>query len=213
MNSRIGKAVIVVCSLIWRLSIHAQSDTLIYTAASPNQGFNFPYYIFIPSGANALFETIFMVEPNNTGVANDTFSVHDAASRTQAEGGPLGNYFSRKLNIPLLVPVFPRPQKQWKVYTHMLDRDVMRIKKGSLKRIDLQLLAMINDAREKMFELGFRTNQKIMMCGYSSSGVFCNRFAALHPEMVIAYSAGGINGLVMLPERTKHNKNWIIPSA
>jgi hypothetical protein len=111
----------------------------------------------------------------------------------------MGHFIAAEMQMPLLVPVFPRPAKDWKMYTHLLDRDVMRVKKGPLRRIDLQLLAMINAAREKLFEMNYVTTQKVMMAGYSSAGVFCNRFAVLHPVWVKGYAAGGLNGLLMMP--------------
>jgi hypothetical protein len=125
--------------------------------------------------------------------------VHYRAAMTQATRGPLGHYLAEQLRMPLLVPVFPRPENMSRVYTHMLDRDVMKIKKGDLKRLDLQLLAMINVVREKLFQMGFVTDQQIMMTGFSSAGVFANRFAALHPLWVKGYAAGGINGMTMMP--------------
>jgi hypothetical protein len=73
------------------------------------------------------------------------------------------------------------------------------VKNGPMKRIDLQLVAMINEAKTKLQNAGYKINDQILMSGYSSSGVFANRFACLHPELVKAYSAGGINGLLMMP--------------
>jgi len=180
--------------------LSAQSrDTLIEIAANPGAGFNYPYFLFIPAECHKKSETYILVEPNNTGVVNDTFSVHENAARNQAKMGPLGNQLSHQLQTPFLVPVFPRPEKQWKIYTHMLDRDAMMVSKGPMKRLDLQLVAMIKNAKEKLQKSGYKINEQILMSGYSSSGVFANRFACLHPELIKAYSAGGINGLLMMP--------------
>jgi hypothetical protein len=187
--------------------INAQSrDTLIEVAAQPASGFNFPYFLFIPGDCGKDKETYLLVEPNNTGFVNDTFRVHEAAARVQVALGPLGNYLSRELKLPYLVPVFPRPAKQSKVYTHMLDRNALLIKHGALKRIDLQLIAMIKDAQGKLRDGGFILRDEILMSGFSSSGVFANRFACLHPELVKAYSAGGINGLLMMPYAQWNNE-------
>jgi hypothetical protein len=178
----------------------AQSrDTLIEIAANPGAGFHFPYFLFIPAECQNGNAHYLLIESNNTGVPNDTFAVHEKAAKTQAQCGPLGNYLSKKLHTPYLVPVFPRPQKEWKVCTHMLDRDVMLWNKDPMKRIDLQLIAMIKDAMSKLKAKGFVLHEQVMMSGYSSSGVFANRFAVLHPEIIKAYSAGGINGLLMMP--------------
>lgn len=174
-------------------------DTLLRFDANPAAGFNFPYFLFIPASTIKKDSLYLFVESNNTGTVNDDFAVHEEAARVQATTGPLGNYFSKELHLPYLVPVFPRSEKKWKIYTHMLDRDALCVKKGPLKRIDLQLIAMIADANTRLKSMGYKMRPQILMSGYSSSGVFANRFALLHPELVFAYSAGGINGLLMMP--------------
>ena len=58
---------------------------------------------------------------------------------------------------------------------------------------------MMEDARKRLKEMGYKMQPKVLMAGFSSSGVFANRFALLHPELVKAYTAGGINGLLMMP--------------
>ncbi len=186
-----------------RQTIHAQAqDTLLRLEAAPSSGYDYPFFVYIPSGCSRVFEVTLLVEPNNTGIINDSLAVHEKAAREQAIRGPLGHELAARLHMPLLVPVFPKPGKDWKIYTHMLDRDAMRVKKGPLKRLDLQLLAMINQAREKLFEMGYRSKQQVLMTGYSSAGVFCNRFACLHPVWVKGYAAGGINGLLLMPFAT-----------
>jgi hypothetical protein len=189
------------------IGVAQQVDQLYRIEADPVAGFNFPCYLYLPAECSPLFQVTLLVEPNNTGFGSDDFAVHDSAAQVQAMRGPLGHFLAEQLRMPLLVPVFPRPQQEWHLYTHMLDRDVMKMKKGVLKRPDLQLLAMINAAREKLFELGYAADQQIVMTGYSSSGVFANRFAVLHPLWVKGYAAGGINGMMMMPydeiEKTK----------
>jgi hypothetical protein len=64
---------------------------------------------------------------------------------------------------------------------------------------DLQLLAMVDHARQILSEKGFRIHEEILMTGFSASGTFVNRFTAIHPEKVMAYAAGGVNGLLILP--------------
>jgi hypothetical protein len=190
---------LLVCTLFYHVTVAQQRDTLIRIEAQPAMGFNFPCLLYLPAECSPLFHATLLVEPNNTGVASDTFDVHYRAAVIQASRGPLGHYLAEQLRMPLLVPVFPRPQKMSRVYTHMLDRDVMKIRKSDLKRLDLQLLAMINVAREKLFDMGYVTEQQIMMTGFSSAGVFANRFAALHPIWVKGYAAGGISGMPMMP--------------
>jgi hypothetical protein len=186
-------------------------DTLLRFDANPAAGFNYPYFLFIPAKTVKKDSLYLFVEANNTGTVNDDFTVHEEAARVQATSGPLGNYFSRELQVPYLVPVFPRPEKKWKIYTHMLDRDALCVKKGPMKRIDLQLVAMITDAKTRLKSLGFKMRPQILLSGFSSSGVFANRFALLHPNLVFAYSAGGINGLLMMPFAKWNNEEIDYP--
>jgi predicted esterase len=167
---------------------------------NPDKGFHFPYYLFVPEGVSFDNEVFLIVEPNNSGFVKDEFNEHlEKAERIASRDFYPGNYLSCNLNYPLLVPVFPRNKSQWQIYTHALDRDVMLQKNTELERIDLQLLAMIDNAREKLREQGLKSSDKILITGFSASASFANRFTALHPERVKAMAAGGLNGLLFIP--------------
>ena len=75
----------------------------------------------------------------------------------------------------------------------------MLIEEGPLERIDLQLIAMINHARAMLMERDLQVQDTILMDGFSASGTFVNRFAALHPQLVRAVAAGAVNGLPIFP--------------
>jgi hypothetical protein len=69
-----------------------------------------------------------------------------------------------------------------------------------LDRLDLQLLAMIDDARAAFDLAGYST--KSLLFGFSASGQFVNRFTLLHPEAVRLAISGGCGGIsVPLPEK------------
>ncbi len=186
-------------------NITFSKDTLIRVESNAAEGFNFPYFIFIPSSAFFENETTLLIEPNNTGFPNDTLQIHEDDARNVASNKfYTGNYVSGKLGTPLLVPVFPRPLSDWKTYTHAFNRTAA-IAKGDIKRLDLQLIAMINDAKEKLKTFGIKVDEKVFLTGFSASGTFVNRFALIHPEIIKGYAIGGINGILMLP--TDHIKN------
>jgi len=71
-----------------------------------------------------------------------------------------------------------------------------------LARIDLQLLDMVDHARERLAEQGQEPPAQIILNGFSASGAFANRFCVLHPDRVCSVSAGGISGIVTLPKET-----------
>lgn len=157
----------------------------------------YPYLLQIPKDPIA-GATRLLVEPNNTGTVSDDPQVHlDAAHHLVRNA--LGGSLAARLNVPLLVPVFPRPEADWKIYTHQLDRDSMRIKSGPMRRLDLQLIAMIEDAQRRLRAAGIHVDDRVLMTGFSASGTFANRFTMLHPTRVRAVATGGLNGLLMVP--------------
>lgn len=173
---------------------------LILIAADPGKGFNFPYYLFLPDHTPREDTLCLIIEPNNSGFASDDGDRHlEKAERTATRDFYIGNYLAVNMRLPLLVPVFPRRERQWQVYTHALDRDVMLQKGTDTERPDLQLLAMADDARERLQAMGYLTRARYLLCGFSASGTFANRFAALHPGKLKAVAAGGVNGLLFLP--------------
>lgn len=174
------------------------SDTIIKIEAKPKQGFNYPYYLRIPKGLNKKDVKYLLVETNNTG-ANDTLQFHEQKAYLQIKRNSLGSSICYTLKIPFLMPVFPRPQMEWEIYTHAFDSDAASINEGEMKRLDLQLIAMIENAREVLDKYEISINAKILMNGFSASGTFANRFTLIHPEIVAGVACGGINAITILP--------------
>lgn len=166
--------------------------------AAPAKGFHFPYLLQVPADARSLPGRVLLVEPNNTGRVSDDFEVHRGAARDLAEHA-IGAYLAKELQLPLLVPVFPRPESGWERYTHQLDRDTILVAEDPLRRLDLQLLAMIDDARERLAADGVTVPREVLLTGFSASGTFVNRLTAIHPERVLAAATGGLNGILILP--------------
>jgi hypothetical protein len=202
----------VVLLIAFSCSPEVKNGKLIYTESQSENGFNFPYFLFIPDEINPKEELVLVVEPNNSGFVSDEFEKHiEKAERTASREFYTGNYVARKLKYPLLVPVFPRPETDWKIYTHAFDRDLAHQKGNDLERIDLQLLAMVEDAKKELAAKGFRLNEKFLMTGFSASGTFVNRFSAIHPEKVMAAATGGLNGLLILPLENMENESLHFP--
>jgi hypothetical protein len=196
-NSVFINCLIIIMFLSFQNSNAQKIDTLYRISADAAKGFNYPYFLFIPK--NTEKNTILLVVPNNTGKVNDTLLFHEQEAKNLALRYGIGYRLANELKTPLLVPVFPRPKLQWKIYTHALDRDAMMVNEGDMKRFDLQLIAMIENAKRKLDSLGMKTEQKVLFNGFSASGSFANRFTALHPEIVKAVATGGVNGVCILP--------------
>lgn len=171
--------------------------------ADPAAGFHWPYYLYVPKSARvrgARGETLhLLVLPNNTGEPSDDLAVHEEAAR-----GKIDQYedIPAHLGTPLLIPIFPRP---WDVYlerdlyVHALDRRTLQTEIPDLERVDLQLVAMLDDAEARLEHRGWEVDDEALLMGFSASGMFANRFALLHPEHVLAAAIGSPGGWPIAP--------------
>ena len=180
-----------------------RSDTTYLFNAKPDKGFNFDYYLYIPKGIDVNKDNILLIESTNTGVS-DSIEHHRKRAEYAASKSSVGNYVSNKLNIPLLVPIFPRPETNWQMYTHAFDSETFIEKGTQLERLDLQLISMFEDARSQLNQKGLNTEEQFFLTGFSASGTFANRFSILHPEKIKAVCAGGVNSILILPME-EHN--------
>ena len=169
-----------------------------YVAADSAAGFRSGYYLYLPHAPrrDATGHATLLVQPNNSGTITDDIAVQRRdAWWTGFERKRIAN----QLGTPLLVPVFPRPASAWQVYTHALDRDTLTTRDPALARLDLQLIAMIDDARARLAAEGQPVAPRVLIQGFSASGMFANRFTALHPERVRATAIGSPGGWPLAP--------------
>ncbi|MDM7923417.1 MAG: hypothetical protein QUS14_14055 [Pyrinomonadaceae bacterium] len=206
--------------------------TLLFTAAAAAQqpgdqeliridgnkakGFDYAYYIYVPKAlrepARNGKQNSFIVIPNNTGKISDDITVHDADVKRKISA--IGAYMtSSGILAPMLMPVFPRPETEHRIYTHSLDRDTMLTDKKEFSRYDLQLAAMIRDARERLKLEGIATEKKVIMQGYSASGMFVNRFVFMHPELVKAAIVGAPGGWAIAPVGEHEGQRLTFPAG
>lgn len=199
-------AIIALLSSLFVASVSAQSvaqlteKDYVRVAAKPDRGFGYAYYLYIPASIkdNKTRKepyTIF-VAPNNTGKIDDDFAVHEAdVVRRMKTSGAIAS----ALNVAVLMPVFPRPKTDWQIYTHALDRDSMITEKEAYRRLDLQLVAMIDDAIATAKKDGIKLDKRVLINGFSASGMFTNRFTFLHAHRVKAAAIGSPGGWPIAP--------------
>ena len=111
-------------------------------AADPASGFNYPYILRQPTPPIAEDHRYIIVESNNT-APDDDYQNQIEQALESASGLGLGPNLATKLNTPLVIPVFPRTKKDWRVYTHALDRDTLLLENDQRQRLDLQLIRMV----------------------------------------------------------------------
>jgi predicted esterase len=176
------------------------------------KGFTYPYYLYVPPEIRddktpGKTYTI-LVLPNNTGRLDDDFAVHEAdVKRRMAMAAAI----SSVLKTAILMPVFPRPKSDWTIYTHALDRDTMLTDKAEYRRLDLQLVAMIDDAIDRLAKDGLKFDRKVLINGFSAQGMFANRFTFLHPDRVKAAAIGSPGGWPVAPVAKYEGKSLRYP--
>ena len=107
-------------------------------------------------------------------------------------------------DAPILIPFTPDVAGGIPYYQQLSRECFEEADKGEYKiqypRVDLQIINTINNAKARIKqEFGKNVADKIFLNGYSSSGVFAQRFALIHPEIVGRLLIGGASGSIPLP--------------
>jgi len=154
--------------------------------ANPDKGFYWPYYLSVP---NVLSDpTLLFVVPNNSGYDAYDHILHDVNAREELYW-QAGNIHNWGLNTPILIPTFPRYPGQY--FQSLGPVAFQKHDDEALQRIDLQLMAMIEDARERLRSAGHHVYKKVFMAGFSASASFTGMFTIVHPEIIQACAQGG----------------------
>jgi pimeloyl-ACP methyl ester carboxylesterase len=170
-----------------RISMHS---------ARESAGFYSPYLLYMPKKVRAPF---LLAAPNNTGfVTSDPELLAADGACTAERTAALADH----LGIPLLVPLFPRPSvpgEEESLYLHALTRASLLTRITEYARVDLQFIAMLDDAASALANQGTKVSRRILLTGFSASGSFASRFAMLHPDRVLAVAAGSPGGWPIVP--------------
>jgi hypothetical protein len=163
----------------------------IEISANPDKGFYWSYLLYIPSKISGGH---ILVVPNNSGNRYDDLSIHVSRAKDMMSRRIS---WAKKLEVPLLVPIFPRfdDDSDGTIASQYLGRGSLekywQNRYPDIWREDLQLIAMIDDARERLSSLGIEVDEKVFIEGYSASAMFTSRFTILQPERVQASAFGG----------------------
>jgi dienelactone hydrolase len=203
---------ILISTIIIAAQSAAPTPSAVRIDPSPKDGFSYPYYLYVPNeirDPSVQKQThTFLVLPNNTGKVADALGVHEADVKRRAAQAPI---FASMLKVAVIMPVFPRPETDWRIYTHALDRDSMVTSKKEYARFDLQLVAMIDDARRRLKKENLTMDRRVLLNGYSAQGMFANRFAFLHPGRVKAAAIGSPGGWPIAPVSSYKDKTLRYP--
>jgi hypothetical protein len=211
---RILAGIIITFALVTAIILGPYARRVQHFEASPANGYHADFYLYVSPGANGMARdgklATILVQPNNSGINSDDAKVH----RNDAWWTGFERYrIANELDVVLLVPAFIRPGEDWFIYTHALDRDTITTARVDLKRIDLQLIAMIDQARSALAAGGIQTHEKVLIQGFSASGMFANRFTILHPDRVKAATIGSPGGWAIAPLATFNGEQLFYPAG
>jgi hypothetical protein len=196
--------------------------------AEPARGFAWPYLLVAsrpaapdaapPAGTSPASDarrpdgaTTLLVVPPNTGFATDDLELL-RASTTCAVAGQLA--LADRLGTPIVAPLFPRPvapPPPGNLYLHALTRGSLEARGARLARVDLQLIAMLDHASQRLAAQGHQVQPRVLIAGFSASGSFANRFAVLHPDRVLAAAVGSPGGWPIAP--VAHARGEALPAT
>lgn len=179
----------------FQFDYHMDNRDYIVQVVYPNVNdtFNIPYILVLPVEMSE--NCILAVEVNKLESDNQNELLNNALLTAHNLTNKLKEY-----NNPILVPIIPSV-KNGIPYYQQLSRECFSIPRDNpFYRMDLQVLDIIEAAKKKIFTKT-NVNEKIFLNGYSSSGVFAQRFALLHPEIVGTLCVGGASGSIPVPTK------------
>ena len=166
----------------------AEGEILTFPANS-KAGFEWGYAIYLPKDLDASKKMPILFTMNNSGAVN-TVEEMERNTMVEIKGNPSVYEIPDALKVPMLMPFVLRKRHE-DLNAHDFNRVAFLSQDKQYKRLDLQVLAMIKDARKQLKKRGIKTYKKILIAGYSSSGCFGERFTFLHPDKVLAATVGG----------------------
>lgn len=166
----------------------------IYVEDGNNENFSFPYILCVPHKMND--GDVLFFESNNEENPKDLNK--SAVITTQKI---LELMSGSSIKSPVLIPVLPTNGIDGRPYFQQLSHECFEKNLPKEKsRMDLQIVNAIEDAKQKIFKItSKKVDDKIFVHGYSASGVFAQRFALAHPEIIGAVCVGGAIGSIPMP--------------
>lgn len=163
--------------------------------ANVEKGINIPSIIIVPQ--RDIISNQIVLEVNNC----DTSDL----SEMLVDGATIGQHLidiTRENYAPMVIPLLPAMNEKG-VYFQQLSKECFELPDtDKYYRIDEQVIHIINEAKTILeSKFGIKSSDKIFLNGYSSSGVFAQRFSLIHPEIIETACIGGAIGSIPVPSR------------
>lgn len=165
---------------------------IMFLAIDSDNGINIPSILAIPLSNEVNNQII--VEANNL-ESEDSKKILEQGIQTGYRLACL----TCDLPAPIIIPLIPSYKNY--PYLQQLSIECFDIPKDDKNyRIDEQVVRIINKSKAILKDIvGLTASDKIFLNGYSSSGVFAQRFALLHPDVVKTACIGGASGSIPVP--------------
>ena len=186
--------------------------------ASPKDGFEWGYVLYLPQNMDLSKPLPLLFVMNDNGIhKTQEENIKSVLSRFERPSGAEVEYgIADGVGVPMVLPMVlrepPTKGKPQLLYSHSLNRAVFVLKDGPYARLDLQVLAMLKDARKQLKKRNIPTQKKFLIAGFSAAGSFGDKLAFLHPENILAVAVGGEH-YPMLPFETYHDIPLIFPTG
>ena len=163
-----------------------------FLAFDTDRDINIPSIIAIPLAKNINNQLV--VESNNLESGN-LEKILEQGAQTGIRLAQLTSNFPS----PILVPLIPSYKNS--PYFQQLSQECFSLSSDDRNyRIDEQVVRIIDKTKSILeTEREIAAKDRIFLNGYSSSGVFAQRFALLHPEIVETVCIGGASGSIPIP--------------
>lgn len=163
-----------------------------FLAADVIKGINIPSILAIP-----LLEDInsqLVVESNNL----ESENLQEIIEQGMQTGIRLAQ-LTKDYPSPIVIPLIPSYKNY--PYLQQLSQECFSLPSNDKNyRIDEQVIRIINKAKSILEkEKGLIAKDRIFLNGYSCSGVFAQRFALLHPDIIETVCIGGASGSIPIP--------------
>jgi len=180
--------------------------------ADPDAGFQSPYFLYTPdlpsveeSVNDSQKRPLFQASVNDSQERPLVVTAHpwgEFEERVEGASGPDGGitgHIADAMNCPVLsVPLTLTRGHLGLEPQELTLAPELEIDDPRRERVDLQLIAMIEDAKSRLNNGAYTIADGIHYDGGSSAAYFIEKVAPLHPEYINAYSFGA-NGHAFLP--------------
>ena len=163
-----------------------------FRSAMPDMGINIPSIVAVPK--SKIINHQMILESNNL----ETDNMERVIEQALETGKKLAE-LTADVPAPIIIPLIP--SKGPIPYFQQLARECFELDSSDeYYRIDEQIVKLIEITKELLLkQYGLQVEDKLFLNGYSSSGVFAQRFALLHPELVDTACIGGASGSIPIP--------------